>query len=154
MCDLINVWQKFIIDQIMNVKIMGYFTYLTKKTKRFSLLLRVWWNESLHKLLLVLYLGINFLKSHLVICIERCKIFIPFNLVITFLGNCQIRNNSKKKKRCKNVFIVIKCWKLKPLNLIIGKWLNDNVVEYYIAIKMLFSEIILIEIEDLKLSRK
>ena len=38
-------------------------------------------------------------------------------------------------------------WKLLN-NPIIGKLLNDNVVEYYIAIKILFSEIILIELED------
>lgn len=56
---------------------------------------------------------------------------------------------NKKNNRCKCIYChkVLENWK--PLNNpIIGKWLNDNVVEYYIAIKMLFSEIILIELED------
>lgn len=54
-----------------------------------------------------------------------------------------------KNDRCKRIYChkVLENWK--PLNNpITGKWLKYNVVEYYIAIKMLFSEIILIELED------
>lgn len=66
------------------------------------------------------------------------------------MSKLEITVNTKKKIDVSYIIYyhkVLENWKLLN-NPIIGKLLNDNVVEYYIAIKILFSEIILIELED------